>query len=245
MSLAVCFLVNNYRSYVYSIEIYSEWQNGDEQLGGVKKQEEFWLNELGGELPVLNMPLDFPRPAVQNFEAEVVDFTIDKEETAELNKLAVAEKATLYIVLLSIFNVFLAKLSGQEDILIGTPLGGRRHADLDLIIGMFVNTLVLRNYPAGGKSYRDFLNEVKDRTFTAFENQQFEFDDLVSRLGVRRNISRNPIFDVMFEWQHADRQESTVTQNGNFDFTVHPYSDYSYLLAKFDLALYVEKKEIH
>ncbi|MCX6580369.1 MAG: amino acid adenylation domain-containing protein [Candidatus Aminicenantes bacterium] len=220
---------------------YSEWQNGEDQLLAVKKQEDFWLNELGGELPVLNLPLDFPRPTVQNFEADVVDFLIDGEETARLSKIVVEEKATLYIVLLSIFNILLAKLSGQEDILLGTPLGGRRHPDLDRIIGMFVDTLVLRNYPSGEKTFRAFLNEVKDRTFNAFENQQFEFDELVSRLGVERDISRNPIFDVMFQWENADERESTGTQSRAIDFTVLPYADYANLLAKFDLALYAEK----
>ncbi|MCP4157804.1 MAG: hypothetical protein GY757_59390, partial [bacterium] len=103
---------------------------------------------------------------------------------------------------LSIFTIVLARLSGQQDIIVGTPTAGRRHADLENIIGMFVNTLVMRNYPGGEKRFPAYLKEVKERTLQAFENQEYPFEDLVGRLSVKRDPRRNPIFDVMLN--HLD-----------------------------------------
>ena len=90
------------------------------------------------------------------------------------------------MVLLAIFNILLFKLSSQEDIVIGTPIAGRRHADLEEIIGMFVNTLALRNWPHGEKTVREFLGEVKNLTLQAFENQDYQFENLVDKLKVKR-----------------------------------------------------------
>ncbi|MCP5054082.1 MAG: hypothetical protein GY940_43340, partial [bacterium] len=92
----------------------------------------------------------------------------------------------------------MSKLSGQEDVVIGTPVAGRRHADLEKVIGMFVNTLALRNYPGGRKVAKEFLKEVKERTLNAFENQECQFDNLVEQLPVERDTGRNPLFDVLF-----------------------------------------------
>jgi amino acid adenylation domain-containing protein len=100
--------------------------------------------------------------------------------------------------ILCIFNILLSKISSQEDIVVGTPIAGRRHSDLEAIIGMFVNTLALRNYPTGEKTVKEFLHEIKDRTLEAFENQEYQFEDLVEQLAVPRDAGRNPLFDVMF-----------------------------------------------
>ena len=106
--------------------------------------------------------------------------------------------STLFVVLLGVFDIFLSRLSGQEDIIVGTPTAGRRHADLENIIGMFVNTIALRNFPCGGKTLAEFLEEVKYRSLEGFENQEYPFEDLVDALSLKRDISRNPVFDVMF-----------------------------------------------
>ncbi|MGM1050753.1 MAG: condensation domain-containing protein, partial [Bacillota bacterium] len=95
-------------------------------------------------------------------------------------------------------NILLSKCTGQEDIIIGSPIAGRPHADLENIIGMFVNTLVMRNYPKSGKTYKGFLDEVKENSLRAYENQDYQFEELVDKLNLRRDISRNPLFDVMF-----------------------------------------------
>ena len=165
------------------------------------KQEQYWLSHFEGVIPVLNLPLDHARPSRQSFEGDIVTFEIGEDDTAALNAMALNRDATLYMVLLSVFNILLAKLSDQQDIIIGTPVAGRGHDDLQSIIGMFVNTLALRNFPGREKSFTSFLAEVKERTLTAFENQYYPFEELVDHLLLNRDTGRNPLFDVMFALQ--------------------------------------------
>ncbi|MCP4150306.1 MAG: AMP-binding protein, partial [bacterium] len=150
------------------------------------------------EVTPLNMPVDFSRPEMQDFEGNTTAFYIDASELKQLKQLALEEKATLYIVLNTIFYIFLSKLCNQEDIVVGTPMLGRKHAELQEIIGMFVNSIALRNYPSGEKKVRRFLREVKEDTLKAFENQDYPFEELVENLAVRREPGRNPLFDVTF-----------------------------------------------
>jgi amino acid adenylation domain-containing protein len=177
---------------------YSQWQNRNREQGILKKQEEYWLEEFKGELPVLNILTDYPRPVFQSFEGSIDTFTIGKQDTAALRKIAADESATLFMVLLAVGYIFLSKVSGQGDIVIGTPVAGRRHADLDRIIGPFLNTLGLRNRLSGEKTFKTFMAQVKERTLKAFDNQEYAFEDLISKIGADRDMSRNPLFDVVF-----------------------------------------------
>jgi surfactin family lipopeptide synthetase A len=177
---------------------YSEWQHRGEQQKLREKQEKYWLNEFFGEIPVLNLPADFPRPMVQSFAGRQLRFFINKGITGMLKEFCREKEVTLYMVLLCVFTILLSKLGGQEDIIVGTPTAGRGHADLQGIFGMFVNTLVMRNFPVGDKGFAEFLEEVKTRTLAAYENQAYQFEDLVDRVSVRRDTGRNPLFDVTF-----------------------------------------------
>ncbi|MDQ1352318.1 MAG: hypothetical protein QG657_2624, partial [Acidobacteriota bacterium] len=185
---------------------YAWWQNCEEQKEAIRQQEAYWLEQFNSEIPVLELPTDFSRPALQSFEGYSLGFEIAAPEVKGLKKLAAQEGVTLYMVLLSVITIFLAKLSNQEDIIVGTPLAGRRHADLERIIGMFVNTLPIRNFPVGEKRFKDFLGEVKARTLPAFENQDYQFEDMVEQVLVTRDVSRNPLFDVVFVLQNLEVQ---------------------------------------
>ncbi|HLP57743.1 MAG TPA: amino acid adenylation domain-containing protein, partial [Candidatus Deferrimicrobium sp.] len=183
---------------------YSHWQNCLAQSETMKRQESYWLNRLAGEITVLNLPTDHERPAVQSFAGNVVTFRIEEKEMQPLRTLALEEGVSLFMALLAIFNVFLAKICGQEHIIVGTPTAGRRHDELQKIIGMFVNTLPLSHEPVGGKTFRQFLGEVKTRTLEDFENQDYPFEDLVDKIGAPRDTGRNPLFDVMFGLQNME-----------------------------------------
>ncbi|MCP4218077.1 MAG: AMP-binding protein, partial [bacterium] len=183
---------------------FSQWQYNGKEKGNLKQQEAYWLREFQGEIPVLNMPADYPRPSIQSFEGDTVNFQLDKKVTAAIKKLALEEGATLYMVLLGLCNIFLAKISGMEDVVLGTPLAGRIHADLQQGIGMCVSTPELRNRPNGNKSFLKFLHEVKIRTLEAIENKDYPFEDLVVTLDVKREPGHNPLFDVMFAFVEAD-----------------------------------------
>ncbi|MHC5062247.1 MAG: non-ribosomal peptide synthetase, partial [Planctomycetota bacterium] len=183
---------------------FSQWQNSEKEKESIKLQEAYWLEVFSGEIPVLNLPLDYPRPVVQRLEGSTVSFGLPRQQTEILKNLALNRGATLYMVLLAVVNVLMARLSDQEDIVIGTPVAGRRHADLEQIIGMFVNTLALRNQPEGSKTFEAFFREVKTNTLKAFENQDYPFEDLVDKVAVNRDAGRNPLFDVMFTLQNLE-----------------------------------------
>jgi fengycin family lipopeptide synthetase D len=222
---------------------FSQWQNSEKEKEKIKRQELYWLQEFKGEIPVLNIPTDYNRPVIQSFEGNTVSFEISANEASVLKTIALKEKMTLYMVLLAIFNVLLAKLSNQEDIVIGTPIAGRRHTDLDNIIGMFVNTLALRNYPKGEKNFNDFLIEVKQRTLEAFENQECQFEDLVDKVEVERDASRNPLFDIMFAKHNINVDELKTLEPGGTpgekqDSKQEPRQDI-YTSSKFDMTLTV------
>jgi amino acid adenylation domain-containing protein/non-ribosomal peptide synthase protein (TIGR01720 family) len=212
---------------------YTQWQNGLKGGETFKRQECYWLREFEGEVPVLQLPTDFARPMVQSFEGNEVNFEVGREETTVLKKLAAERETTLYMVLLALFNIMLAKISGQEDIVVGTPVAARRHTDLEQIIGMFVNTLALRNYPAGEKPFLTFLEEVKERTLQAFENQEYPFEELVEKVEVPRDTGRNPLFDVVFSFQGFDAELQEISTPGK------EIPGFETKTSKFDLSLNV------
>jgi tyrocidine synthetase-3 len=217
---------------------YSQAQDIYQKSSLFKGQEVFWQQQFPGEIPVLNLPYDHPRPTMQSFAGSSTAFELDKEETASLNHLALQQGATLYTVLLTIFNVFLFKLGSQEDIVVGTPVEGRRQPELVGIIGMFVNTLALRNLPPGDKTFKQLLQEVKENALNAFENQDYPFENLVERLQVNRDPGRNPLFDVMLVLQNM---ELPGFQLPGLTITPYPFENPT---SKFDLTLTaVERKD--
>ncbi|MCX7920707.1 MAG: amino acid adenylation domain-containing protein [Clostridia bacterium] len=185
---------------------FSEWQNEFLKSEAVKEQERYWLNRFSGQIPMLAMPTDYPRPSIQSFEGSRIDFEITEELTQKLNGIAQQTGTTMYMILLAAYNILLSKYSGQDDIVVGSPIAGRSHADLKDIIGVFVNTLVMRNRPEAKKTLRAFLEEVKENSLNAYENQDYQFEELVEKLDVRRDLSRNPLFDVMFILQNMERE---------------------------------------
>ncbi|MCP5053948.1 MAG: amino acid adenylation domain-containing protein, partial [bacterium] len=226
---------------------FAEWQVTRLDLQDNKSSrfswKAWWLKQLDGEIPVLNLPYDFPRPAVQNFEGNTLGFEINKEEARALNALALKENATLYMTLIALFNILLSKLSGQEDIIVGIPAAGRSHADLHRIIGMFVNTLVIRNYPKLSLTFLEFLQQVKAINLEAFENQDYPFEELVEQVVVRRDPSRNPLFDVDFTMHNLSLEaqtgidRETVFPGNSPALRVAAY-DYEITVSKFDLTLH-------
>ncbi|MCP5049291.1 MAG: hypothetical protein GY940_19130, partial [bacterium] len=177
---------------------YCQWQHRLSLDGVLPQQEEFWIKELSGDLTPTPVPTDYPRPPVQSFEGDTVNFSIGTVEARKLNRLAKEEGATMFMVLLAVYNILLSKLSGKGDIVVGTGVVGRRHADLEKIIGMFVNTLPLRNYPYGDKTFKEFLRALKERTLQAFDNQDYPYEDLVEKIAVTPQPGRNPLFDNVF-----------------------------------------------
>ncbi len=210
---------------------FAAWQNELFQTDVYKKQELHWLNTFADEIPLLNLPTDYSRPTIQSFEGDLVLFDTGKELTERLRKVAADTGTTLYMVLLAAYHVLLSKYSGQEDIIVGTPVAGRSHADVENIMGIFVNTLAMRNHPASDKTFTHFLQEVKQNALAAYDNQDYPFEELVEKLAIQRDISRNPLFDTMFSLENANQQSLEIEQ-----LTAAPYEIFN-KISKFDLAL--------
>lgn len=221
---------------------YSEWQNTPEQKERQNRQESFWVNELAGVLPMLNLPFDYVRTAMTGFEGDREYFKISRESTTKLKELAKNEEATLYMVMLSIFNVLLSKLSAQTEIVIGVDTAGRTHADFERIIGVFINTLVLRVFPGKEKTFRRFLQEVKTKALEIFENQDYPFDLLADKLVKVRNPLRNPIFDVLFSYEHFEMKPLELPETFT-PLNIKPY-DESTVASKMDINVKVRGEDV-
>lgn len=177
---------------------YMHWQAIQFESESYSQQKEYWLNKLSGELPVLNLPYDRPRPVKQRSEGDEYIFEIEKDIFDKLKIINKECNVTLYMTLIAAYSVLLSKYSGQEDILVGTPIRGRKHPDADSLIGMFINNIVIRSNPGGNISFSDYLNSVKNTVVEAFDNQDFQFEELVSLLNIPKDLGRTPIFDTIF-----------------------------------------------
>ncbi|WP_025028834.1 non-ribosomal peptide synthetase [Caldalkalibacillus mannanilyticus] len=208
---------------------YAVWQQSQVQSEQTKQQEAYWLDVFAGDLPVLEMPTDHVRPALQNFSGGSFEFIIPPDISKKLKKLAAQTGSTLYMLLLATYTTLLHKYSGQEDVIVGTPIAGRAHADLEAVIGMFVNTLAIRSYPSGEKTFLHYLNEIKEITLSAYEHQEYPFEELVEKVVVNRDLSRNALFDTMFVLQNIEHTEREIT-----GLQLKPYSQ-EHQIAKFDL----------
>ncbi|MGE5631076.1 MAG: amino acid adenylation domain-containing protein, partial [Caulobacteraceae bacterium] len=179
---------------------------------------------------------DYPRPGIQRFEGESVSFRLEKDLTEKLKKVCKANGATLYMILLSAYNILLSRYSGQEDIIIGSAAAGRPHADLHNMVGVFVNTLAMRSYPEGNKTFNEFLQEVKNNALSAYENQDYQFEKLVERLDIRKDLSRNALFDTMFILQNTENKEIQLDNVRIKQF------QFERGVSKFDITLEAEEK---
>ncbi|MFZ5987147.1 MAG: amino acid adenylation domain-containing protein, partial [Bacillota bacterium] len=216
---------------------YAVWQNEIQGSEGLKKQEEYWIRKFNGEVPVLDMPIDYPRPPMKSFEGNCIKFSLGKEATERLKVLATENEATLYMLLLAAYNTLLYRYTGQEDIVVGTPIANRTHSDLQEVVGMFVNTLAIRSFPKGSKTFKDFLIEIKKDVLNAFENQDYQFEQLLDKLILNRDASRNPLFDTVFAHQNIEYKPVEVESLNitNYDITNN--------MSKFDISLTSEDTE--
>jgi amino acid adenylation domain-containing protein len=208
-----------------------EWLQGDV----LEKQLDYWKTRLAGLLPPLELPTDRPRPAVQTYNGGKVSFAISKPLTNALKVLSHQEDVTLFVLLLTAFNVLLLRYSGQEDVLVGTPIANRNRQEIEGLIGFFVNTLVMRSDLSGDPQFRTLLRQTRNVALGAYENQDLPFDKLVEELRPERQFSRSPIFQVMFVLQNAPLEPLKLPglEPSRLDFRTGG--------AHFDLTLYLEE----
>jgi amino acid adenylation domain-containing protein len=174
-------------------------------LEGEKGRElwAFWEKTLGGELPVLDLPTDHPRPATLSMQGASCTFSIGEECYQQLRSFAKAEGVTFFTLTLAAFQVLLMRYTGKTDILVGTPMAARTERDFENVVGYFMNSVVLRGDLSGEITFRDFLHRFRDVMLGALSHQDFPFPLLVKRLCPERDANRSPIFQAMFNLQSA------------------------------------------
>jgi amino acid adenylation domain-containing protein len=181
---------------------FTVWQREQLQGQALETHLDYWRKQLG-DLPILALPTDHPRPAVPTFQGRTSSFVLSKTLTESLVDLSQQEQVSLYMLLLAAFQVLLYRYSGQSDIAVGSPIANRTQAGTDGLIGFFVNTLVLRANLTSDFTFRKLLGQVRQVTLEAFAHQDLPFEKLVEELHPERDLSRNPLFQVMFALQNA------------------------------------------
>ncbi len=204
-----------------------EWLSGDV----LRAQLDYWKKQLAGAPPALELPTDRPRPAVQTYRGATVPIALSRELSAGLAALGRREGVTLFMTLLAAFQVLLARYTGQDDIVVGSPIAGRTHVETEGLIGFFVNTLVLRTDLSGEPTFRELLARVREVTLGAYTHQEVPFEKLVQELAPARDLSRSPLFQVMLLLQNAPREALSL---GEVTLGI---VDVERTTAKFDLSL--------
>ncbi|GAA2061956.1 non-ribosomal peptide synthase/polyketide synthase [Catenulispora yoronensis] len=207
-----------------------EWLTGsvlDAQLG-------YWKNQLAGAA-TLELPTDWPRPVVRSTSGDLVRFQVPPEIVERLRALSRETGATMFMTLFAAFTVLLSRYSGQDDIVVGTPVANRNRAETEDLIGFFVNTLVLRTDLSDDPTFTDLLARVRGAALNAYDHQDLPFEQLVEALGVGRERSRTPLFQVLFNYAQSGAEESTADESDGGDAA--DLDSASAIPAKYDLAL--------
>lgn len=210
---------------------YAVWQR--KQLEEANAHKEYWLKQFEGELPVLELPADKPRPAVKTYNGGLVKHRFSMELSQQLQSFLREEGCTLFMGLLSTVNALLHRYTGQQDIIIGSPVAGREHSDLQEQIGFYVNTIALRSRFSGTESFRSLLQLARQTTLGAYAHQSYPFEVLVNDLSLRHDPSRSALFDVMLTLQNAGNED--VTKNLPGGLQVRSFGTVEHVSSRFDL----------
>ena len=214
---------------------FAAWQRQWMQGKVLEQQLAYWRHALA-DPPELALPTDRPRPALPSYRGERLTFELGEALTRALKELSRRETATLFMTLLAGFQVLLHRYTGQEDLVVGVPVAGRRRPELENLIGFFVNTLVLRGDLSGDPSFREYLRRVRERALEAYAHQDVPFEKLVDVLVPRRDPSRNPLFQVAFAFHNTAPVEWVLP-----GLDVQNIDSVNAVSAKFDLTLAVRE----
>jgi hypothetical protein len=208
---------------------------------GFQAAREYWLEQFSGEVPVLELLGDRVRPAVKTYRGGMIERRLRPGTCRQLRALLHDQATTLFMGLLAAVNVLLYRYTGQKDIVVGSPIAGREHPDLEGQLGCYLNTLALRCGLGGEESYRELLGRMREVTLGAYAHQSYPFDELVDELRLRRDMSRSPLFDVLINVPPVGIIGSTPEFS---DIRVSAFVDREREISKFDLSfIFVELGE--
>ncbi|MFN6441574.1 MAG: amino acid adenylation domain-containing protein [Nostoc sp. DedSLP01] len=187
------------------------WQRNWLQGDVLQSQLSYWQQQLANAPALLSLPTDRPRPALQTFAGTYQQFSLSQKLTSELTQLSQQQGCTLFMTLLAAYDTLLYRYTGQEDILVGSPIANRDRSEIEGLIGFFVNTLVMRTNLAGNPSFSELLTRVREVALGAYAHQNLPFEMLVEALHPERDLSHTPLFQVMFVLQNAPTSQVEMT----------------------------------
>jgi len=209
---------------------FAAWQHEQLNAGRLDAQQEYWRRQLGGERPTLDLPADRQRPAAKAYRGDLLNFVVPGHIVTALRHLAQHCNATLYMVLAAALKTLLHRYAGQDDVVIGTAIAGRRQQDVEPLTGFFINTLVLRTDFTGNPGFRDLVGRVRDVALAAYSHQDIPFERVIEELRPARDPSRTPLFDVLLVLHKAPvprrlsglqiEQLPVTTGTAKFDLTL-------------------------
>ncbi len=216
---------------------YAYRQAGEKPGLDLRSSMAYWKKQLGGELPVLELPIDQLRNTKQTYSGGTHRFIISLELTEALEKLSRESDATLFMTLLTAYYILLYRYSGQDDIIVGSPVANRNHPDIENMIGVFINPVALRVNLSGNPGFHELLKRVRNLCLDAYAHQNLPFEKLVEELNPQRDLSRTPIFQVVFNMQNSPMPKLGI-----------PGLDISFLeidrgVSQFDLTLMLTRSE--
>jgi len=221
---------------------FAVWQRQtltDVELAG---QLGYWRQQLSGHSP-LNLPTDYPRPSLPSYRGGFQSASTPPNVAEALRRLCRKEDSTLFMGLLAAFQVLLMRYTGQDDIVVGTPIANRARPEVQTLVGFFVNTLVMRSRPEGSGSFRSFLRQVRETALSAYAHQDLPFEKLVEDLQPQRDPGRNPLFQVMFVLQNSIGQRNGAVPASSYQGSARSDGTVSYGSSKFDLTLYLAEDQ--
>ncbi|WP_298516674.1 non-ribosomal peptide synthetase [uncultured Kordia sp.] len=223
---------------------YAVWKNQSENTENHKKAATYWFNKFQGELPSLQLPSFTKRPAVKTYNGKTNHFKFSSEFHQTLTQFSKDQNVTLFVTLLAGINAFLYRYTDQDDIILGTPVAGREHPDLQNQIGLFINTIAIRTQIASNDNFTKIVQRARENIFEAYEHQSYPFDELIEKLQLKRDVSRSALFDVMVVLQSQSQLQAVATDNFFKGLETKPHQVDSNV-AMFDLSfVFAETEEL-
>ncbi|CDY78875.1 Siderophore biosynthesis non-ribosomal peptide synthetase modules @ Bacillibactin synthetase component F [Caballeronia glathei] len=217
---------------------YAVWQRQALDASMLRENREYWQRTLRGSPVLLELPLDRPRPARQDYEGDAVPLEFGQPLTDRLKALSLSNGVTLHTTVLSAWATVLGRLSGQSEVVVGAPVSNRSRTEVENLIGFFVNTVALRIDLSGEPTSTELLQRVKTQTVAAQEHQDFPFEQVVEALEPERSLAHSPIFQVMFAWQNTPQHALVLPE-----LEIMPGAPFDGRMATFDLTLALEETE--
>ncbi|HEY9825555.1 MAG TPA: amino acid adenylation domain-containing protein, partial [Stenomitos sp.] len=214
---------------------YAAWQRQQQQNADFQQRLETWVQQFVDAPPLLELPTDRPRPAVQTFQGGLIRTELPRDLTQALKRFSQQHQKTLFMTLIGAFVTLLHRYSRQDDLVVGTPIAGRTHPDLERLIGFFINTLPLRFKIDSDAAFTTFLDQVQTQTLDAFANQDIPFGQLIERLPLTRDLSYLPLCQTLFVLQNAPSETLQLP-----DLTLEPIPTHSGV-SRFDLTLSISE----